>query len=122
MLQAGDFLSFVQLRPFLANWKALGLDDDELRGLETSIMTGPRIGAVIPGTGGVRKLRFAPSRWRTGKSGALRVCYVYFEDLSIVILITAYGKSRQENITAEDKSAMRRLIPLLHAEFSARRK
>lgn len=65
---------------------------------------------MIPGTGGLRKIRFAPVRWAKGKRGALRVCYVHFPDFSIVLLVVAYAKNEKLNLTPSDKKAIRELI------------
>ena len=48
------------------------LDDDDLQELESLILVNPQGGDVVRGSGGLRKLRFSPSRWRRGKRGALR--------------------------------------------------
>ncbi len=60
---------------FVSEWKRLRLPDEDLRYLERAIMARPNVGDVMAGTGGVRKLRFAPPSRSGGKSGGLRVCY-----------------------------------------------
>ena len=67
--------TFIYLHGFVAQWNQLRLNDDDLRELEQSIMNNPAAGDVIAGTGGLRKLRFAPKRWRRGKRGTLRIGY-----------------------------------------------
>lgn len=59
--------TFIQTREFTKNWDGLGLDDDDLRRLELQIISDPQIGAVIRGTGKLRKMRFALENG--GKSG-----------------------------------------------------
>lgn len=117
-----DWLSFVQLEPFQRGWKQLGLSDDDLRQLEVFLMADPLLGRVIPGTGGVRKMRCVPGGWNAGKRGALRVCYAYLSEVSIVILVVAYGKNRKDNLSGKEKAAMRKLIPAIVAGFSRERK
>lgn len=48
-------LTFVQVSAFAAKWDALGFDDEDLQALEAAIMEHPTAGAVMSGTGGVRK-------------------------------------------------------------------
>ena len=49
------------------------LDDDEYRALQRALAAHPEAGAVIPGSGGVRKIRWgAESR---GKRGGVRIIY-----------------------------------------------
>lgn len=68
----------------------------------------PEQGVLIRGTGGIRKMR-----WMTGKSnnkrGGLRVLY-YFDGEKIVLLVTLFKKSDQENIDAGEKEELRKLI------------
>ena len=52
----------------------MGLDDDNLRNLENEIIKNPKIGKVIQGTGGLRKMRYALEN--TDKSSGSRVLYV----------------------------------------------
>jgi hypothetical protein len=109
-IRPDDVLSFVHHDLFLADWKDLGLDDDDLRGLELGIMLGPVSQPVISGTAGVRKIRFVPSSWNVGKSGAARACYVVFPEVSVAVLLAAYRKNAKETITPAEKKALRALI------------
>jgi len=47
---------FVILPWFEAQWKHMGLDDTDLRRLETELLKNPKIGSVMQGTGKVRKM------------------------------------------------------------------
>ena len=105
-----DWLHFVQGRTFESSWKQLGLSDDDLRALEMFIMLNPQGPPVISGTGGLRKVRFAPESWNVGKSGAARVCYVYFPEFSMVFLVLAFGKGEKENLTANEKREIKTFI------------
>ena len=68
--------TFILTDEFVKRWEALGFTDDDLRRLELEIMKNPQAGAVVPGTGRLRKLRFAFGN--SGKRGSSRVCYVDF--------------------------------------------
>lgn len=103
-------LTFVQLSVFMADWKRLDLDDDDLHALELILLERPEVGKVIPGTGGLRKIRFAPPSWNRGNRGGARVCYAYFAVASAVYLFAAYGKNEQEDISASDKKGYRSLL------------
>lgn len=80
----------MELPVFLDDWKRLGLSDTEFRQLENELMYNPQAGAVIVGTGGVRKLR-SPLPGR-GKSGGGRIIYVDFVVQERIFLLAAYGK------------------------------
>jgi hypothetical protein len=71
-IEPSRWLRIVQTGVFLRKWSRLGLDDDDLLALEREILDGPDRHPVIRGTGGVRKIRFAPparSRVRAGRIG-----------------------------------------------------
>lgn len=113
-----DLLNFIELDDFGTDWKDLGLDDDDLHLLQILIMLQPQPNNVIQGTGGLRKIRFAPGRWNVGKSGAVRVCYVFFPEVSIVLLVTAYSKSEKDNLSAAEKKQIKQFIERQKREFS----
>ena len=98
-------LTIAQLATFVADFRRLRLNDEDLQALESVLMDRPDAGAVIPGAGGFRKLRFAPPSWGRGKSGAIRVIYAHFPELEAVVLFLMYGKNEQGNLTAEEKQA-----------------
>ena len=100
--------TFIQTREFTRNWDDLGLNDDDLRRLELQIMSDPQIGAVMRGTGKLRKMRFALENG--GKSGGMRVCYVDFLLLETVYLITVYPKSMKENLTSAERNDIKKMI------------
>ena len=81
-----DLLNFIEAKAFSQEWSQLKLSDDDLGALQVSIMSAPEGPPVIVGTGGLRKLRFAPLKWSEGKRDALRVCYAYFPESHIVWL------------------------------------
>jgi hypothetical protein len=113
-----DLLHFIELREFTRGWDDLGLDDeDDLTALQIMIMIGPKNHPVIRGTGGLRKIRFAPDDWNKGKSGSVRVCYVYFQDYGIVLLVVAYGKGEKDDLSAADKRAISKLISGIEKEL-----
>lgn len=100
--------TFIQTKEFSRNWDELGFNDDDLRRLELQIMSDPQIGAVMRGTGKLRKMRFALENG--GKSGGTRVCYVDFLSLETVYLITIYPKSMKENLTSAERNDIKKMI------------
>ena len=50
---------FIHGKKFDEQWKALGLTDDNLKELQSILLKNPKIGAVIQGTGRLRKTRYA---------------------------------------------------------------
>ena len=115
-----DLLTFIEARGFTDAWARLKLGVEALLELQLAILRNAKAGDVIQGTGGLRKLRFAPSRWRTGKSGALRVLYVYFEEFGIVLLTFVYSKKETADFSAAQKRSIREFIERERKIFARR--
>ena len=74
------------------------LDDEEYSRLQNHLNHHPESGAIVPGSGGVRKLR-----WRgegRGKRGGLRLIYYLRLARGEIWMLTIYGKNVRENIPA----------------------
>ena len=74
------------------------LSDDEYLGLQIFLVKYPEVGKVVPGSGGVRKLRWAMAG--RGKRGGVRVIYSFKKQRNEIWMLTIYGKSEMENIPA----------------------
>jgi hypothetical protein len=99
-----------QLAPFALKWRRYGLKDEDLRALESLLMSNPTGGAVMQGTAGLRKIRFAPPSWHTGKSGATRVCYATFPEHARVYLVTLFAKAEKANLTQRERRQVASLL------------
>jgi hypothetical protein len=74
------------------------LSDDSYAELQGTLIRDPDAGQVIPGSGGVRKLRWAaPGR---GKRGGYRIIYFVRREPGVIWLLTMYPKNVAENIPA----------------------
>lgn len=105
---------FVHTAPFLKCWKAMGLSTDDLRTLELILLKNPQSGDVIQGTGGARKLRIRLEG--KGKSGGGRVIYLDIFEKEKLYFLFAYPKNVQEDLTPEQKEAIRMLINRIKEE------
>ena len=74
------------------------LPDDQYAKLQTTLIERPECGALIPGSGGVRKLRWSQSG--RGKRGGVRVIYYAKVRDGIVFMLTIYAKNEDESIPA----------------------
>ena len=106
---------FVELPIFRSRWKDMGLNDDDLKRLQEELLADPKIGAVMRGTGGVRKMRFAFEK--RGKSGSVRVIYVDFEVYEKIFLITAYPKNEKDNLTDAERNEIKQMIHALEEQL-----
>lgn len=92
----------------------MGLDNDNLKTLEEMLLENPRLGEVIQGTGGARKMRIQLDC--RGKSGGGRVIYLDVFEKEKLYLLFAYPKNVQENLTEEQKKAIRALVDAIKKE------
>jgi len=81
---------------------------EALQELIDTLALNPEQGAIIRDTGGIRKIRWITGKGG-GKRGGLRVLY-YFDGKHLVLLVTIFKKSDQNNIDAGEKAEMRKLI------------
>ena len=106
---------FVELPMFRSRWKQIGLNDADLARLQDEILADPKVGAVIRGSGGARKMRFPFAH--QGKSGSVRVIYVDFEVRAKIFLLTAYQKSEKDNLTDAERNELKDLIQVLSEQL-----
>lgn len=84
------------------------LDDEQYRAFQNHLIAHPDSGAILKGSGGVRKLR-----WRSrgkGKSGGVRVIYYWAPAADQIFMLTLYGKSQKEDLSAADLRVIVRLL------------
>ncbi len=82
-------------------------------------MANPEAGEVIPGTGGLRKVRFSDARRSKGKRGGLRVIYYYWTGGPEFWLFTLYNKDAMADLTPKQRETLKERIK---DELKARRK
>ena len=107
--------TFVELPMFRSKWKSLGLDEDDLKRLQEEMLLDPKIGDVMQGTGGIRKMRFAVKH--RGKSGSIRIIYIDFDIYEKIYLLTAYPKSEKDNLSKSERNELRELIKVLENQL-----
>lgn len=90
------------------------LDDATLQTLQATLIEQPEAGALVVGTGGVRKVRVAlPGR---GKSGSARVIYLYRAARGRIYLLLGYQKNVQESLAASEKQTLKHWVTILEEE------
>ncbi len=90
-------LSFVESRLFT---RLVGdyLTDEDYADLQVALAEAPERGAIVPRSGGVRKLRWGqPGR---GKRGGIRVIYYAKIRDGVIWMLTIYAKNEEQNIPA----------------------
>lgn len=98
----------VETPEFIKRTEAL-MDPSSRKEFIDFIAKNPLEGDLIPGTGGVRKIRWA-SCAHQGKRGGVRVIYYYHDEDIPIFLFTAYAKNQKANLTMGEKNALRKII------------
>ena len=84
------------------------MSDDEYKDLQEALVSRPDMGAIIQGTGGLRKVR-----WKLegkGKSGGVRATYYWMTEDEQIYMLYVYPKNEQENLTAEQKKVLKLIV------------
>jgi hypothetical protein len=109
---------FVEQPPF-ERYRADYLDENAFLRLQQLLMLNPEAGALMPGTGGLRKLRFIDERRGKGKRGGLRVIYYWWDAGLQFWLFTIYDKDEISDLTKAQRETLKQMIK---HELKARRK
>jgi hypothetical protein len=96
---------FIESRSFTQTLQRLAGDaaNEILDAIQGDLLEKPDRGAVIPGTGGVRKARIANPGRGKGKRGGYRYLYLFLESREHIHLLILLDKNEQEDITAEQR-------------------
>jgi hypothetical protein len=106
--------------PAFSRYREDYLDDDRFAELQGSIAANPEVGDLIPGAGGIRKMRWKDSRRGKGKRGGLRVIYYCFLSDEEIWLLTLYDKDEASDLTKSQREQLRRILEEERAARKAR--
>ncbi len=104
--------------PAFSRYREDYLDDEGFADLQLSLARNPEAGDLVPGAGGIRKLRWKDPRRKKGKRGGLRVIYYCFLSDEEIWLLTLYDKDEAADLGKNEKDLLRRA---LEAERASRR-
>lgn len=111
-------ISVVETPEFLSATRKL-MTEEERALLVDYLAHNPAAGDLIPGTGGVRKLRWALEG--RGKRGGARVIYFHHNAGMPLFALTAFAKNEQVDLSQQDRNDLRRLTALLVEAFNRRK-
>lgn len=80
---------------------------DGIDALAVYLIDHPDAGDVVPGSGGVRKLRWAAKG--KGKRGGVRIIYLYVVIAARIYLIRCYAKNVKTDLTSDEKKQLRQI-------------
>jgi hypothetical protein len=100
-------VKFVETTVFTRRLTAV-LTDDEYRRLQEALLRRPSQGAVIEGTGGIRKLRWAQQG--RGKRGSLRVLYYWHAKREMFLMLFLYQKNEQGDLSPQQRRLFAQVV------------
>ena len=106
---------FVELLGFRKFIDSQDASQQVLAAIQAEILKNPEIGAVMAGTGALRKFRLGLDH--RGKSGGFRVLYVDFPEIQQTWLVTAFSKNAKANLTKKERNEIAGLIRAIKKEL-----
>jgi hypothetical protein len=97
----------VETPSYLADAERL-FSPDERAAIVDRLAADPRCGMVIPGSGGIRKVRFGFGA--RGKSGGARIIYLYSGDTVPVFVLTVFAKNEKANLSPAERNALAKIV------------
>jgi hypothetical protein len=84
------------------------LADEEYRNLQVSLVNRPNSGAVIPGSGGLRKVRWSlPGR---GKQGGVRAIYYWAVKQEQLLMLFVFAKNERDDLSSDQLKILRTIV------------
>ena len=98
----------VRTERYVRDLKRIGASNADVASLERAIASDPTCGDVITGLSGIRKFRFGFGG--RGKRGGGRAVYILMMANDTAIMLFAYAKNEQEDLTSDQRKAVLALI------------
>lgn len=99
-----DRMQTIAETPLFIKQAAELFSEDERKELIDFLAANPQVGDEIPGTGGVRKMRFGAKG--KGKRGGARVIYYWYSDDAPIYALLAYGKNEKVDLKPDEAKAV----------------
>jgi len=68
----------------------------------------PKCGVIVPGSGGVRKVRFGFGA--RGKSGGARIIYLFSGEYLPVFILAVFAKNEKADLSVAERNALGKLV------------
>lgn len=101
-------MRIVRTRRFQKDLKRIGASAFDVSVLEQAIASNPVAGDAIKGLGGIRKIRFGLGN--RGKRGGGRAIYFLMVTDDTALMLAAYAKNEQSDLSSADRKALLALV------------
>ncbi|MEH2550196.1 hypothetical protein V1283_006841 [Bradyrhizobium sp. AZCC 2262] len=92
---------------------------DERKAIVDRLASDPTCGVVIPGGGGIRKVRFGFGA--RGKSGGARIVYLFSGANLPVFILAAFAKNEKANLSATECNTLGKMVAVMIEDYRRRR-
>lgn len=111
-----SLVGVVETGPYLAEARRL-MSEEERGAVVDMVAADPEAGAVVAGTGGLRKMRIRLGG--RGKRGGGRVIYWYQSEGCPVVLLFVFAKNQAEDLAPGRRRLLMRIAASLNEEFGS---
>ena len=108
----------IETPPYLADAQRLFTQDEQAAAVDL-VAADPRCGTVIPGTGGIRKVRVGFGG--RGKRGGARVLYVFGGGDVPIFLLAVFAKNERSDLTPAERTALDKRVAGMLREYRGHR-
>lgn len=84
------------------------MDDESYRKLQNQLIADPKVGKIIQGSGGIRKVRWGG--YGKGKRGGSRLIYYWATNKNQIYMLYGYAKNECSDLTKEQLLVLKKLV------------
>jgi RelE toxin of RelEB toxin-antitoxin system len=88
---------------------------DERKAIVDRLASDPTCGVVIPGGGGIRKVRFGFGA--RGKSGGARIVYLFSGTNLPVFILAVFAKNEKANLSTAERNALGKMVAAMIEDY-----
>lgn len=110
-------LTFVETTGFTSVVQEYFGGDEGLRMFQSTLLQDPERGDLMPGCGGLRKVRQRDPRRGKGARGGLRIIYLYVPEARHVLLLDVYDKAEANDLTTQERKVLAALAARFREEI-----
>ena len=110
------FVTVIEHSHYLKKAERL-LSVEQIDEIANSVAMNPKLGAIMSGTGGFRKFRYAGVKGK-GKSGGMRIIHLFVASNGEVHLIDIFEKADKENLSKTERNELAKIATLIKGEKS----
>ena len=100
-------MQFIETSIFTRQVTAL-ISDDDYGQLQSALAAHPDMGAIIPHSGGLRKVRW--SMIGRGKRGGVRAIYYWVIAADQILMLFMYPKNERDDLTPQQLKVLREIV------------